>query len=94
MLLIFRGAAKILKDLTIKMTNDESQRAFGAYGVKGLPHLLVIGKDMRIISVREGYGSGELGDVSTELNAALRAGLAEGTASTAETPQRHTRLHA
>ena len=83
---VFRGAAKILKDLTIKMTNDESQRAFGAYGVKGLPHLLVIGKDRRIISVREGYGSDELGDVAAELNAALRAGLAESTAKTAETP--------
>jgi len=83
---VFRGAAKILKDLTIKMTNDESQRAFGAYGVKGLPHLLVIGKDRRIISVREGYGSDELGDVAAELNAALRAGLAESTATTAETP--------
>lgn len=83
---IFRGAAKILKDLTIKMTNDESQRAFAAYGVKGLPHLLVIGKNMRIISVREGYGSEELGDVAAELNAALRAGLAEGTTSAAETP--------
>lgn len=83
---VFRGAAKILKDLTIKLTNDESQRAFSAYGVKGLPHLVVIGKDKRIISVREGYGSAELDDVAAELNAALRAGLAEGTASTAATP--------
>ena len=83
---VFRGAAKILKDLTIKLTSDESEKAFNAYGVKGLPHLLVIGKDMRIVSVREGYGPGELDDVAAELNAALRAGLAESTASTAETP--------
>lgn len=83
---VFRHAAKILKDLTIKLTNDESEKAFSARGVKGLPHLLVIGKDMRIISVREGYGSGELGDVAAELNAALRAGLAEGTASAPGTP--------
>jgi thiol-disulfide isomerase/thioredoxin len=83
---VFRHAAKILKDLTIKLTNDESEKAFGAYGVKGLPHLLVIGKDMRIISVREGYGPSELDDVAAELNAALRAGLAETTAPAAETP--------
>ena len=33
---IFRGAAKILKALTIKLTNDESERAFSAYGVSAL----------------------------------------------------------
>jgi len=83
---VFRHAAKILKDLTMKLTNDESDRAFNAYGVKGLPHLIVIGKDLRIISVREGYGPEELDAVAAELNAALRAGLAEGPASTPAAP--------
>jgi len=83
---VFRDAAKILKDFPIKLTNDESEKAFSAYGVKGLPHLIVIGKDLRIISVREGYGPSELDDVAAELNAALRAGLAQGAASPAETP--------
>jgi thiol-disulfide isomerase/thioredoxin len=83
---VFRNAAKILKDFPIKLTNDESEKAFSAFGVKGLPHLLVIGKDLRIISVREGYGPSELDDVAAELNAALRAGLAEGAASIAATP--------
>ncbi len=83
---VFRDAAEILKELPIKLTNDETQKAFSSYGVKGLPHLLVIGKDGRIISVREGYGPSELDDVAAELNAALKAGLAEGTAPTAATP--------
>ena len=85
---VFRDAAEILKELPIKLTSDETKRAFSAYGVKGLPHLIVIGKDMRIISVREGYGPDELDAVAAELNAALKAGLAEGTAPapTAPTP--------
>ena len=83
---VFRDAAEILKDLPIKLTSDETKRAFSAFGVKGLPHLIVIGKDMRIISVREGYGPAELDDVAAELNAALKAGLVDGTASTAATP--------
>jgi thiol-disulfide isomerase/thioredoxin len=83
---VYRRAAKILKDLTIKLTNDEDEKAFNAYGVKGLPHLLVIGKDRRIVSVREGYGSGELDDVAAELNTALRAGLAESAPPTPATP--------
>jgi len=83
---VFRSAAKILKDLKIELTRDESERAANAYGVKGLPHLVVIGKDLRIISIREGYGPSELDDVAAELNAALRAGLAPDTPSAPETP--------
>ncbi len=83
---IFRSAAKILKDLKIELTSDESERAANAYGVKGLPHLVVVGKDMRIVSIREGYDSSELDDVAAELNVALRAGLAQDTASSPETP--------
>jgi thiol-disulfide isomerase/thioredoxin len=71
----FRRATKLLKDYPIQFTSDEDQRSFNAYGAKGLPHLVIIGKDMRIVSVREGYGPGELDAVAAELNSALRAGL-------------------
>ena len=80
----FRRTAKALTSLTLQLTNDESERAFSAYGVKGLPHLVVIGRDMHIISVREGYGPDELDDVATELNAALRAPQPEAAAPNAE----------
>jgi thiol-disulfide isomerase/thioredoxin len=81
---VFRRAAKLMKDFTIQLTNDEYHASFSAYGVKGIPHFVVIGKDMRIISVREGYGPDELDDVAAELNAALQAGSPEGAASTTE----------
>ncbi|MFM2288456.1 MAG: hypothetical protein RL684_1599 [Pseudomonadota bacterium] len=73
----FRSVAKLLKDYPIQLTNDEDHRSFEAYGAKGLPHLVVIGRDLRIISVREGYGPDELDDVAAELTAALRAGRPE-----------------
>jgi thiol-disulfide isomerase/thioredoxin len=79
---VFRSAAKVLKDVTMLLTNDESQRGFDSYGAKGLPHMVVIGKDGHIISVREGYGSSELDAVVEELNAAICVGIAEGGAST------------
>jgi len=81
---VFRRAAQLLKDFTLQLTNDESRTGYSAYAVKALPHLVVIGKDMRIISVREGYGPSELDDVTNELNAALRAGSADGAKSTTE----------
>ena len=43
-----------MQDFTIQMTNDERHTGFDAYGVRGIPHLVVIGKDGRIISAREG----------------------------------------
>ncbi len=84
---VYRRAAKSLKSFTLQLTNDESHTAQDAYGVKGLPHLVVIGKDMRIISVREGYDHSELDAVSAELNSALRAQLPQGSSSPAQTPQ-------
>jgi thiol-disulfide isomerase/thioredoxin len=81
---VFRRAVKILTTFTVQFTNDESRSGFNAYGVKGLPHLVVIGKDLRIISVREGYGPGELDAVAAELKAALRAGTDEDAQATAE----------
>jgi len=83
----FRRAVKLLKDYPIQLTNDEDRRSFEAYGAKGLPHLVVIGRDLRIVSVREGYGPGELDDVAAELNSALRGGQPEAPPATADAPQ-------
>jgi len=83
----FRRVAKLRKDYPIQLTNDEDQRSFGLYGVKGLPHLVVIGRDLRIVSVREGYGPDELEDVAAELTATLRDGRPEVPATSAEQPQ-------
>ena len=61
-------------------------RSFDAYAAKGLPHLVVIGRDLRIVSVREGYGPGELDGVAAELTAALRAAAPDDTAAKAAAP--------
>jgi thiol-disulfide isomerase/thioredoxin len=68
---VFRKAAKILAEYPLLLTNDVNSRGFVSYGARGLPHLVVIGKDGRIISVREGYGEGEIPDLADELNKAL-----------------------
>jgi thiol-disulfide isomerase/thioredoxin len=68
---VFRRAAKILAGYQLLLTNDVDNRGFKSYGGVGLPHLVVIGKDGRIVSVRSGYGSGEIPDLADELNRAL-----------------------
>lgn len=84
---VFRQVAKLLKDSPIRLTNDEDRRSFESYGAKGLPHLVVIGRDLKIISVREGYGPSELDDVAAELTFALRAGRADQAAPVPDAPQ-------
>ena len=78
---VFRKAAALLKELTLTLTNDEGRRGFDAYGVKGIPHLVVIGKDGRIISVRQGYDPGELEDLAAEVTAALQSSPLRDTPS-------------
>jgi thiol-disulfide isomerase/thioredoxin len=68
---VFRKAAKILAEYPLLLTNDVDRRGFNSYGARALPHLVVIGKDGHIISVREGYGAGEIPDLADELNRAL-----------------------
>ena len=68
---VFQKAAKILADYNLLLTNDDDRRGFDAFGAKGLPHLVVVGKDGRIVSVHSGYGSGEIPDLASELNRAL-----------------------
>jgi thiol-disulfide isomerase/thioredoxin len=76
---VFEKAAKILVDYDLLLANDVDGRSFKAFGAQGLPHLVVVGKDGRIVSVHEGYGSGEIPDLADEISGALKAGT-EGAA--------------
>lgn len=71
---VFHSAAKILLPLNLLLANDTGERAFGSYGAKGIPHLVLIGRDGRIVKVWTGYGEGELPELAADLNAALAVG--------------------
>lgn len=71
---VFRTAAKVLADLHVLLANDSDERAFGSYGGKAIPHLVLIGRDGHIAKVWTGYGEGELPELATDLNAALAVG--------------------
>lgn len=70
---VFRRAAKVLAEYQLLLANDVDKRGFRSYGARGIPHLVIIGKDGRIVSVHSGYGSGEIPDLVDELNNALAA---------------------
>jgi thiol-disulfide isomerase/thioredoxin len=69
----YRAVKRALKDLTLTLTSDTSGRIGDAYGVEAIPHMLMIGKDGRVDSVRRGYSEESLDDIAADLNRLLKS---------------------
>lgn len=69
----FRRLTRIMKDFTLAMANDAGNNAQTAYGVKGIPHLVIIGRDGVIIRVYRGYGEEMLDRITKDINLAISA---------------------
>ena len=76
---VFRKASKLLGDLHLLLVNDRNDRSQGAYGVKAIPHMVIIGKDGRILSMHKGYGEESLTPIVEEINRALAVTAASPT---------------
>ena len=75
----FRRLSKHLSSLTLMMSHDYRKQASEAYGVHGIPHLIIIGRDGKIIAVHRGYSEESVDGIVGEINAALAACEAGGT---------------
>ena len=69
----YRAVKRRLKDLTLTLTSDSSGSIGEAYGVQAIPHMLMIGKDGRVDTVRRGYSEEDLDDIAADLNRLLKA---------------------
>jgi len=67
----YREAAKVLKNFSLILAHDTGDKAAKAYGVDGIPHMVIIGPDGRILKVYRGYDESELGDIVADINHAL-----------------------
>lgn len=70
----FRAIKQALPDLTIQLTSDPRQRYADAYGVNGIPHMVIIGKDGKVVAVHRGYNDAALPGLLKEINAELAKG--------------------
>ncbi len=68
---VFRQVARALGEFNLTITSDPRKRYAGAYGVNGIPHMVIIGKDGKVISVHRGYSESALDGLLAEINAAL-----------------------
>lgn len=70
----FRDASRAMaRSFTIGMANDFDKVASTAYGVNGIPHMLIIGKDGKIIRVYRGYDETSLPQIVADINDATGA---------------------
>jgi thiol-disulfide isomerase/thioredoxin len=69
----FRCMAPLLAPLALRVTHDDGNRAQAAYGVNGIPHMVVIGRDGKVIAVHRGFSEDEIDDLLDEVNEGLAA---------------------
>jgi thiol-disulfide isomerase/thioredoxin len=70
---VFRKLQHSVVALGLTPAFDPGRKAQHAYGVNGIPHMIIIGRDGRISAVHRGYGEDALPDIATDLNNALAA---------------------
>jgi len=68
---VFRRASRVLRELEIELAYDPDKQAQKAYGVSGIPHMVIIGRDGRIVNVYRGYDESSLEDIAAALNRAI-----------------------
>ena len=88
----YRGARRRLKDYRMTLVNDHRGFLQRQYGVESLPHMVIVGNDGRVASVKHGYNEEMVVPIIDELNDLLRA---QGTEvpSTSPDPQTPTAGH-
>ena len=69
---MFRRASRIMRrSMHLQLVSDASGQARQAFGVKGIPHMVIIGRDGRILRVYRGYSEDSLDAIIADINKAL-----------------------
>jgi thiol-disulfide isomerase/thioredoxin len=72
---VFRRTARALRPaMAMELVSDASGLAQQAYGVKSLPHMVIVGRDGRIVRLYHGYSKDSLDGIVADINRALAAG--------------------
>lgn len=69
----FRAVSRALASLNLKITHDYRGQGSVAFGVKGVPHMVIIGRDGKVIKVHRGYSEAMVESIIAEINTALAA---------------------
>ena len=75
---VFRKLATRLESFQLTLAHDYGKRGSDAFGVHGIPHMVIVGRDGTILKVNRGYSEDALDGILTEINAALAAPVVAG----------------
>jgi len=70
---VFKHIKRGLKNAKMGVIYDPKNVAQKAYGVKGIPHMVIIGRDGRVLQIYRGYGESMLDSIVSDINVALQA---------------------
>jgi thiol-disulfide isomerase/thioredoxin len=70
---VFRKVAKALSKMDLHLAYDPDKSAQKSYGVNGIPHMVIIGRDGKIQSLYRGYSESSLDQIVADINSALAA---------------------
>src|ERR1035437_1582186 len=73
---VYRKLQGPIKELGVTPAYDPLGKSRAAYGVGPIPHMIIIGRDGRILAVRTGYAKSALQSLGTELKNALAQDIA------------------
>jgi peroxiredoxin len=67
----YKRVARLMTSLHMLVASDAAEEAQKAYGVTGIPHMVIIGKTGMIVRVHRGYNEEGVDEVVKDLNQAL-----------------------
>ena len=67
----YRRIVRAMAGAQLTLASDTAKEAQQAYGVKGIPHTVIVDKTGRIVRVHRGYSEAGVDDVVRDLNRAL-----------------------
>lgn len=70
---VFRRVTRAFKSVNLELAYDPGNEAQKAWGVHGIPHLVIIGRDGKIAGVYRGYGEDSLPGIVDDINRATGA---------------------
>ena len=68
---VFRKVGRAMSDLNLLIAYDSGKKASEAYGVSGIPHMIIVGRDGRILRVYRGYSETSLDAIVADINTAV-----------------------
>jgi thiol-disulfide isomerase/thioredoxin len=73
----FKSVSRALSALSLKIAHDYTKSVAEKFGVNGIPHMLIIGRDGKVLNVHRGYGDGMIPQLAAEINAAIAMKIPE-----------------